>query len=384
MNTLNQLEGPEVLQHSTSKKNNPDDALIFGLDALRRRDELEALVTRRLPARLQNLASAALTGITGLAPTSRAGLPVWKGSEFRSLVYALSTMTGGAAMILMGSPEWKAAGAFALVSAMRCFTSGVGHHLTHSTKGLPWPGRWTRAGYNVLGALLLLPTFEDYRSDHGRHHAKVAGPDDPDQQMIEYLEARLTGVLPFLTTVTNPAFHARFLGARLRAAFLRGPVWRRVLATVGILTALTLPAAALATWLMALVPSYQTASLVSWLSLHLWGRRPESGKPFDVATEVTYGRLLLPAATALGLLKLIPYVLVRAIWLQSDLNQHDLHHIGKGPWTEAAYIRARLILEGVEIRQTNGARSMFRRAFDVAANQGKRPPSPGGKQFLGM
>jgi hypothetical protein len=354
----------------TNKLQSPDTGEMSGWAVLRRRDALDYFITAGLPGPLKTLLSGALTALTGVAPTATGGTPLWTSSVLRALLYMLLTLGAGLWMIARGDPAAKLAGALAVVSAMRNFTSGVGHHLTHSTAQLPFSARWTRGGYNVLSALLLLPSFEAYRKDHGVHHGKVAGAEDPDQQFIEYLQTKLTGWGAFLRTVFDPRFHARFLIARLRASIGSGPVWRRMLAVTGILVVAALPGTAAAPWLLALTLGYQTASIMSWLSLHLWGARPESGRPAEIATAVTFGRLLIPEASFRGAAMLPVYALARALWLQGDLVNHDLHHLGKGPWTDAPYVRTRLLLADTPLRQTVTVRDMFRVAFDAA---GKKP-----------
>jgi hypothetical protein len=213
--------------------------------------------------------------------------------------------------------------------------------------------------------LLLLPSYEGYRIPHRVHHAKVAGPEDPDQVFIEYLKAHIRSLFGFFATLLNPVLHLRFLTARFRAVFCSGPIWRRLLAFVSVAGSLFMPAHALAMWLIALIIGYQMASLTSFVSLHLWGNRPESTNPAEVSIAVTFGRLLIPEPSLKGVLLLPLYAIVRALWLQGDLNNHDLHHLGRGPWTEAAYVRTRLILNGVHVRQTNGVRAMFLAPFDA-------------------
>jgi len=90
----------------------------------------------------------------------------------------------------------------------------------------------------------------------------------------------------------------------------------------------------------------------------------------------TYGRLLLPDPQETGwLLKLAVYAAFRSLLLQGDLPQHLLHHLGKGPFTEAAYVYTRLLLEGeIPLRQTAGIRAMFQAAFQSAV--GVKPQSP--------
>ena len=368
----------------TNKLQSPDTGEMSGWAVLRRRDALDYFITAGLPSPLRMLLSGGLTALTGVAPTATGGTPLWTSSVLRALLYMLLMLGAGLWMIVSGDPATKLAGALAVVSAMRNFTSSVGHHLTHSTAQLPFGARWTRGWYNVLSALLLLPSFEAYRKAHGIHHGKVAGAEDPDQQFIEYLQAKLTGWGAFLRTVLDPRFHARFLMARLKASVGSGPAWRRMLAVTGILAIAAIPGAAAVVWLATLVLGYQTASILSWLSLHLWGARPESGRPAEIATAVTYGRLLIPEASLRGIAMLPVYALVRALWLQGDLVNHDLHHLGKGPWTDAPYVRTRLLLEGMHLRQTVTVRDMFRVAFDAAGKTRPRRAEMSGGSMLEM
>jgi fatty acid desaturase len=257
-----------------------------GRDAIKRRDALENFITVRFPMGFQHWASAALTSITGLAPSSRAGRPVWAGSELRATIYMLATLAVGALLVLMNTPGWvKAIGVLAVVSATRSLSSAVGHQLTHSSKGLPWRAELVRIGYDVVGALLVLPSYALYQWLHGIHHGKVGGPGDPDQELLDYLKARTAGFWPLVGALLNPGLHARFLAARLRAVFgklpeglskSRGdltrvydPAWRRALAAMGLAAGLLLPFSHIAAWLLGLVLGYQVASLLSAISLHL-------------------------------------------------------------------------------------------------------------------
>jgi fatty acid desaturase len=310
---------------------------IDGREALRRRDLFETFAVKAAPPALRKWLSAMVTAICGVAPRASGGRPPWEGSELRALLYMLASLLAGSLAIFAGVLAEKVLGGLLLVSAMRNFSSSVGHQLTHSTRGLPWSGKWTRLGYDLLGALLLLPTYDDYRIPHGQHHAKVAGDGDPDQDFINYLQACFAGPHAFFTTLISPALHVRFAQARIRAALNRGPIWRRFLAIAGIAAGCFLPWGFLAVWAFFLMIGYQMASLTSFVSLHLWGNRPASKSPKEVATAVTFGRLLIPEPTVAGVLLLPLYAVVRALWLQGDLNNHDLHHLGKGPWTEAAY-----------------------------------------------
>jgi hypothetical protein len=189
-----------------------DETQCSGGEALQRRDQLEAFVTAPFPHPVQKWVSAALTSVTGLAPTARAGHPIWKGSVRRAVIYMATLMIVGAALVLGGAGVWKLVGSLALVSAMRNFTAGVGHHLLHSRKGLGVPEEVIERGYNIAGAVLLLPAYERARPLHLDHHKNVGGNDDPDQHMIEFVGMWLNGPIPFIVTLLNPWFHAKFIG----------------------------------------------------------------------------------------------------------------------------------------------------------------------------
>jgi fatty acid desaturase len=254
--------------------------------------------------------------------------------------------------------------------------------MTHGAKVLPLAPAARRLLYDVISAMFLLSAFDSYRKDHQQHHAYAAGPDDADQQFIAYLGARFDGGLPFLLTLLDPVFHLRFLKARLTAVLLTGQMCRRALGLGAmILWLLFAPFA----WLGIVIVLFQAATLLQWSTEHLWGRRPVGMKPADTATAVTYGRLLLPESGFWW--KLPVYTLFRMILLSGDLPNHDLHHLGKGPWVDAPYTRTRLMLEGgTPLRQTGGLRAMFRLAFDSAKGGAvPRPPREmNGKQMLGM
>lgn len=320
-----------------------------GAEALRRRDEIEQVLIVRLPRAIRPLASAALSSLTGLAPSGQPE-PEWKGSAARAFAYMLGLQAGGLLLMAYGH---EFAGSLLLVGGMRAFTSAVGHHMTHGARVLPVTPAVHRLLYDMISAVLTLPSFDEYRRDHQKHHAFVAGAKDPDQQLIASLLGRWRSWGGLASVFGDPRFHARFYRARLRSAITRGPVWRRVVALLSV----ALQAALSPIWL-AMVLGYQVASLASIFTLHLWDRRQEEKSPAEIATAVTFGRLLLPEADFLLLPRLAVYTVVRLLLLQFDLGSHDLHHLGEGPWTETAYVRTRLLLSGSKIRQTLGLRAM--------------------------
>lgn len=319
-----------------------------GTEALRRRDELEEYVMQFVPRWAEGVVSEGLSRLTGLAPSWETG-PRWKGSEARAAAYIVAAVTGGGYLMVGGG--WVAAGALLVVAGARSLTAGAGHQFTHTTKGLPWGHKVTKLGYDLLSAALLVADFETYRREHGVHHAKAAGPGDPDWELWLALGVE-PGVWGLAKGLVSPVVHGRFFKKRL-AAVAAGPKWRwAVAAAAAVLLG--------GPWLAVTVVGYQMAAMLSMRTLHFWGMRPDGVKPIDVAEEITMGRLLIPEASPVGLAKLPLYALVRLFFLQNDLISHDLHHIGKGPWTDTPWVRTRLLKAGVALRQTVGVRAMFR------------------------
>jgi len=361
---------------TTFTQTNP---LLPSRDALALRDSLEAALTSRFPSWLAKWIGIYLTWLTGLAPTSTLGQPVLAGSEARSFAFTVAALIlGSVATLFSPSLMITVVGGFALLHGMRSFSSVVGHHMTHGAKVIPGSPQLRRLLYDLISAAFLLPSFDAYKKDHQQHHAYAAGPDDADQQFIAYLGARFNGLSRFVLALLDPLFHLRFAKARLTGVLLTGPAWRR---TVGIAVPLAVillaPSAAVIAWLLTVIVRFQAATLMQWSTEHLWGQRPAGRSLVETATAVTFGRLLLPDPAAPGLWwKLPAYTFFRLILLSGDLPNHDLHHLGRGPWVNAPYIRTRLILEGkIELRQTTSISAMFRLAFD-SAKAGKAPPRP--------
>jgi hypothetical protein len=302
--------------------------------------------------------------------------------------------------LLLGSSlliaHWGTAGATILaivfmLHGLRSFSSVVGHHMTHGARVLSLSVKACRFVYNLISAIFLLPSYEQYGSDHQKHHAYAAGPKDTDQRFIAYLGARFDGFWPFVKTILDPVFHYRFLRARLTATFGRGPLSRKLTSGLVLLFAIAKMAG---WWLLVVSVRYQVATLLQWSTEHLWGRRPDGLGVVETATAITYGRLLIPAPpsrSGLGWIRfwllLTGYVIVRLLLVSGDLGNHDLHHVGKGPWTEAAPLRARVILDRkISLVQTIDLRSMFCVAFQ-SARQVHNPLSirkMDDEQMLGM
>lgn len=352
--------------------------------AIHQRDALEIAWITKLPHRLRPYGSELVSRITGIAPSSTEGKPNWKGSETRSVAYHLLMLAFAFPMLLFGNPVIAGVGSLLWISFARGLVSGFGHHLTHRTSRLPWPAKYTILAYDMIGAIGWFATYADYRHEHGKHHAFVAASQDPDRQFLLWVGTRLNSWPCYLGTLFNPRVHTLFLLARLRGVFSRGPIWRRFLGLAFLLAASTLNAQALLKWLLIAGLGYQLAAITSWLSLHLWESRPDGMGTKDAGTAVTFARLMIPTPTVKGILLHFPtYALAKAVFLQSDRQQHVLHHIGVGPWTEAPYRLTKALLEGHPILVTTTLREMFELPMKVAANKPRSLPSD--RQFwLGM
>jgi len=241
--------------------------------------------------------------------------------------------------------------------------------MTHGARVLPGPAAIRRTLYDAVSA-------------------GAAGPDDAAERFIAWLGARFDSPARFVATLLEPRFHLRFLAARARAVFLRGPAWRRAFAIVFHAAVIgATPWSGLITWAIFAGPLFQAATLTQWSTEHFWGARPVGANPVDTATAVTYGRLLLPDPARSGWwLRLLAYVPVRFLLLSGDLVNHDLHHIGRGPWTRHASIQTRLLRDGrIPIRQTASLRAGFAVAFRSARGVEPRPPrAMSRRRLLGM
>ena len=105
-------------------------------------------------------------------------------------------------------------------------------------------------------------------------------------------------------------------------------------------------------------------------------------RTIDAAPIVTFARLMIPEQPGVwGLLTLAVYGLAKVLFLQSDLAQHVLHHLGLGPWTEAPYVLTRELLKGRRIPITVSLRAMF----EIPMANVTAPRSiPDSNVFLGM
>lgn len=359
----------------------PRIPLISGSAAQRRRDDIETYFVHRTPPCLRAGVSTALTWITGLAPSMDAAGGAGRTGETRAfLLTSIAMLLGLAGFAANGSWPFAVAAGVPLLHGMRSFSSAVGHHMTHGAKVLPISSAARRLVYDIIGALFWLPSFAEYANGHRAHHRHTAGADDADQRFIAHLGARFDRPWRLLSTLLNPALHARFLSARLGSAFLRGPLWRRFTASLGVSLIIAQGVSSFALWLIFAVFAYQLVTILQWSTEHLWGRRP-AGRPVTPMTAgVTYGRLLLPATAALldrpGLIstaamlaRLLMYGVVKFILLPGDLANHDLHHLGHGPWLRAAHIRARLLKDGgIPLYQTASLRGMFALAYRSATS----------------
>jgi hypothetical protein len=327
-------------------------------EALAKREAFHKLIAG-WPPFLSGLLIRYMTWLTGLAPSA----PVPNRHLTPLQVHTLTLSAIAFGLLLL--PTHPLLAAPLLIYGMRSFSSVAGHHQTHTRPVNPL-GRFL---YDAVSAILTLPSFAAYATDHQKHHAFAAGPRDPDLQFIAGLGARFQNLCAFLATLLDPVFHFRFAQARLTAAMSNR--WR---------TALTLTAASAIAFLAPIAGPltigllYQLATTLQWATEHRWGHRPEGpASPADIATAVTFGRLLIPSYPPKDprfWLQLLGYTAARILFLSGDLANHDLHHIGyRGSWTESASLRTRLILEGKypQLQQTVSLRGMFTVAFESAA-----------------
>ena len=298
-----------------------------------------------------------MTWLTGIAPSA----PAPDGNNHLTPMQVQTMTLAAIACGLLLLPTHPLLAAPLLLYGMRSFSSVAGHHQTHTRP----VNRLGRILYDAVSAIVTLPSFAAYAADHQKHHAYAAGPRDPDQQFIAGLGARFEN----LHMLFDPVFHYRFAKARLIAA-MSNP-WRTVL-TLSAITAIAFLAPIAGPLTIGLL--YQIATTLQWATEHRWGHRPEGpASPADIATTVTFGRLLIPSYPPKDprfWLQLLVYTVARALFLSGDLANHDLHHIGyRGSWTESASIRTRLILEGKypQLKQTTSLWGMFAVAFESAA-----------------
>lgn len=369
---------------------------VDGKEALRRRDDLETRFVEKAPAFARNSISGTLTRLTGLAPTARADRPVWKDSARREGAFLLTVLIVGLALLALGCVVLKLLGCLCIISAARNLTSGTGHQISHDPAKLFMPSEKdgkeapstdrespartkenvrrykNRASlaYAAVSAGLCLPTMEQYFKAHREHHLHVSGAMDPDTRFLASLPVKLDGLAPLLRTLASPTVHFRFARARA-AAMAEAPVWRWPVA-LGPLVGLWLctPLAG-GLWLGTISIGYQVVALLAFCTLHHWA--PEvHGRPTEIAHDITLGRLLLPEPTLYGLLRLIAGAVFAAVAWPTD-RSHDVHHAAKenGRWYSVQYVRTRLLMQGVDLRQTISTRGMFQAAFKAAKQHGR-------------
>lgn len=276
------------------------------------------------------------------------------------------------------------------VSAARSFQTSFVHHASHgtlfgetaldlwlhrqldkgaaSTDGKRKPRHYVEeAVTELLSALVWIAPMTVYREDHIPHHGQLATANDPDLMFMVDL-----GMKPGLTvqeqrrrywlTMISPRFHAVYLWARLRANFVRPPVWRVTLAiayTVGVL------ALAWGHWLtlllavvMPVFPLYHIAGFVNMMGEHHWvrvGAAVRENNKKVILSRLTTARFfgeVIPKPSLRGVIKIVVWVgwWFRMVFLHFpkrlfavpvDLTNHDWHHRYPfdSKWPNAAYAR---------------------------------------------
>jgi fatty acid desaturase len=215
-----------------------------------------------------------------------------------------------------------------------------------------------RAAGELLTALILMMTRDQFRESHLRHHSqKCATLEDDDVKALAAVglhpgrsRAELWRALG--RALVSPRFHAGFLGARLGNNFVRPPPWRRALAAAvqgAVLAAfwwvVSVEAWALV-WLPPLLLFTQASALVNTVTEHAWFLPVDRDK--DGVARLTWGRFLGDPVPAGGLVAwgrwwarlFFVHLPARLGVLVGDLSQHDVHHRHpRVDWANASWAR---------------------------------------------
>jgi fatty acid desaturase len=331
-----------------------------------------AAMAARLPGWLQPF----LTRLTAKPAPGEAPRGEVPGHRF--VLAACAWTAGGVALsllpFLLAEPSLLAwvlllpLGLLATSSGLGLFQVVVFHHCSHGTVFA------TRARNRTVGrlvsALLLFKRFEDYQRGHMLHHSpnKLLTEEDEFADFVLGL-MRLRAGTPrrtlwrrVLVSLVSPAFHARFLAARLRGAMRSGDRahdWTSRLAWGGAVAAAaatgTLVEFALV-WVLPATVLLQQATVFRILCEH---RFPEPaviearGKGLVVEAPMGVFPGVMPpaarAATACGLAAwtlwwlqmLTVQLFVRLFMLVGDVPCHDFHHRRPGTrrWNDYAHAR---------------------------------------------
>ncbi len=327
-------------------------------------------MARRLPPFVQPF----LTWLTampapGEAPVERGALAFVVGA----LLWVAAGSAASAAPFFFQDPPLVAwllvpTGMVATSSGLGLLQVVVFHHCSHNT--VFSTRERNRLAGRLISAVLLFKRFDGYQREHMLHHSpnKLLTHEDEFANFVLGL-CRLEPGAPkrvlwrrLVWNLVSPAFHARFLAARIRSSLLTGDrshdlvgigFWGTAFAAA--LATGTLPAL-LAAWALPVTVLLQIATVFRILCEHRFPQPPlleARGKEF--VCEATMG--VFPgsappdasAVTAAGLLRwaawwlemLTVQLFVRVFVLVGDAPCHDFHHRRPATrrWTD--YIHAR-------------------------------------------
>jgi hypothetical protein len=355
---------------TASLPHTPDHDAPPGLDAL---DAPSPRATMTVLPRALQIPLTALTGRP--APGQRA----WRLTPTHHLAgAALSTVLGtlcsacavrGGAWVLALLPGWMLT-----VHGLRNLRQLVFHQCGHFN--LYGTARVDAAIGRVISTLLMVEGFPRYRQEHiadhhSAHHMTLHDPTVKALLITVGLRPGMTRSAQWRQLVSlllSPAFHVRFIVARVRSHFASAAAGQRVASTVflvGLGTLVTLTHAWLAflvAWVVPVTIFYQSASILRLAVKHVFPAPggPRRGK--EHFASLTYGVFLgepVPAAdprrlrrvvawarwTARMLLVHFPF---RYMVLTGDTVCHDYHHRHprSADWANYLFVRERDLCVG--------------------------------------
>ncbi|MBI0434630.1 fatty acid desaturase [Roseomonas sp. KE0001] len=334
------------------------------------REDPRAAMAQRLPAALQPF----LTWLTAKPAPGEAAREI---PARRYVAGGLAWMAAGCALsatALLAALPWPVA-LLMLAAGLTATSSGLGlyqvvifHHCSHGT--VFRSRERNRQVGRLVSALLLFTRFEDYQRDHMMHHSanKLLTDEDEFTGFVFGVCGLEPGVPKrelwrrVVMNLISPAFHARFLLRRVKAAMFSGDRQHDWMARAGLALPLLVAAATgawgavLVAWFLPLTILLQIATVFRILCEH---RFPDvalieaRGKAFVCASTVgVFPGALPPEAPATSLrgalawtgwwARMLTAVLFSRVFvLVGDAPCHDFHHRRPATrkWTD--YARAR-------------------------------------------
>ena len=237
---------------------------------------------RRVPRALQ----PTLTWLTGMPLNGQQ--PLFEKKPWHFVAATIGQLVGGAissyAAIESGSWALLALPVTLIVTVggIRMAFVTVSHQAIHGA--FSRSRRVNRAVADTVGVTLLLPGHDEFHRIHAAgHHGHLAGPGDPDDELVlsifepgtpkHQLWRRL------FSTVVSPAYHCRYFHARVKSLFAGPGVKRRVFAILSLATYVAVPIVdpvMLVVWHFPVIVVYQAVAIVQLIGLHRWGAGGEA------------------------------------------------------------------------------------------------------------